>query len=139
MGEREGRFRSLGLVELWVGLAAMLTIPLFERLPLLFVRLLHGFGDSFNVFLSLQVFLSGLVMFLPTVLLGLTFPLVARLFTQSLYRVGTGVGSSYAANTVGASVGAFVGGFILSPPIGVHNSSVFRVEKELVLGWLLGS
>src|SRR5207244_12886847 len=92
MGEREVRLSTFGLVELWVGLAAMLTIPLFERLPLLFVRLLHGFGDSFNVFLSLLVFLSGLVMFLPTVLLGLTFRLVVRLFTQSLSRVGTGVG-----------------------------------------------
>src|SRR5947208_3760642 len=115
----------------------MLTIPLFERLPLLFVRLLHGFGDSFNVFLSLQVFLSGLVMFLPTVLLGLTFPLVARLFTQSLYRVGTGVGSSYAANTVGAIVGAFVGGFILIPTIGVQNSIVFAVVTNLLIGCLL--
>ena len=137
MGEREVRLSTFGLVELWVGLAAMLTIPLFERLPLLFVRLLHGFGDSFNVFLSLQVFLSGLVMFLPTVLLGLTFPLVARLFTQSLYRVGTGVGSSYAANTVGAIVGAFVGGFILIPTIGVQNSIVFAVVTNLLIGCLL--
>jgi predicted membrane-bound spermidine synthase/uncharacterized protein HemY len=137
MGEREVRLSSFGLVELWVGLAAMATIPLFERLPLLFVRLLHGFGDSFNVFLSLQVFLSGLVMFIPTVLLGLTFPLVARIFTQSLYRVGSGVGTSYAANTLGAIVGAFVGGFILIPTIGVQNSIVFAVITNLAIGCLL--
>ncbi|HXV48087.1 MAG TPA: fused MFS/spermidine synthase, partial [Candidatus Binatia bacterium] len=102
MGEREARLSTFGLIELWVGLSALATIPLFERLPLIFVRLLHGFGDTFTVFLSLQIFLSALVMFLPTVLLGMTFPLVARLFTQSIYRVGSGVGSSYAANTVGA-------------------------------------
>src|SRR5438105_15687680 len=115
----------------------MLTIPLFERLPLLFVRLLHGFGDSFNVFLSLQVFLCGLVMFLPTVLLGLTFPLVARLFTQNLYKVGSGVGSSYAANTLGAILGSFVGGFILIPTIGVQNSITFAVIVNLIIGGLL--
>ena len=140
MGEREARLSTFGLIELWVGLSALATIPLFERLPLIFVRLLHGFGDTFTVFLSLQIFLSALVMFLPTVLLGMTFPLVARLFTQSIYRVGSGVGSSYAANTVGAVLGAFAGGFILIPHLGVQNTIIFAVVMNLVIGsWLLVS
>ncbi|HEX2227473.1 MAG TPA: fused MFS/spermidine synthase, partial [Candidatus Binatia bacterium] len=138
MGEREARLSTFGVVELWVGLAALATIPLFERLPLIFVRLLHGFGDTFSVFLYLQVFLSALVMFIPTVLLGMTFPLVARLFTQSLYRVGSGVGISYSANTVGAVLGAFAGGFILIPNIGVQNSIIFGVVMNLAIGcWLV--
>jgi predicted membrane-bound spermidine synthase/cytochrome c-type biogenesis protein CcmH/NrfG len=138
MGEREARLSTFGLIELWVGLAALATIPLFERLPLIFVRLLHGFGDTFSVFLYLQVFLSALVMFVPTILLGMTFPLVARLFTQSLYRVGSGVGISYSANTVGAVLGAFAGGFILIPNIGVQSSIVFAVVLNLVIGcWLV--
>jgi spermidine synthase len=140
MGEREARLSTFGLIEVWVGLLALATIPLFERLPLIFLRLLHGFGDTFTVFLSLQIFLSALVMFLPTVLLGMTFPLVARLFTQSIYRVGSGVGSSYAANTVGAVLGAFAGGFILIPHLGVQNTIIFAVVMNLVIGsWLLAS
>jgi predicted membrane-bound spermidine synthase/cytochrome c-type biogenesis protein CcmH/NrfG len=140
MGGREARLSTFGLIELWVGLAALATIPLFERLPLIFVRLLHGFGDTFTVFLYLQVFLSALVMLIPTVLLGMTFPLVARLFTQSLYRVGSGVGSSYSANTVGAVLGAFAGGFILIPNIGVQNTIIFAVVMNLAIGcWLVVS
>ena len=118
-------------------MSALATIPLFERLPLIFVRLLHGFGDTFTVFLYLQIFLSAMVMFIPTVLLGMTFPLVARLFTQSLYRVGSGVGSSYAANTVGAVLGAFAGGFILIPNIGVQNTIIFAVVMNLLIGCVL--
>ncbi len=138
MGEREARLSTFGLIELGVGLAALATIPLFERLPLIFVRLLHGFGDTFTVFLYLQVLLSALVMFIPTVFLGMTFPLVARLFTQSLYRVGSGVGVSYSANTVGAVLGAFAGGFILIPNIGVQNSIIFAVVMNLAIGcWLV--
>jgi predicted membrane-bound spermidine synthase/Tfp pilus assembly protein PilF len=136
-GEREARLSTFGLIELYVGLAAAATIPLFERLPLIFVRLLQGFGDTFTVFLSLQMFLSALVMFVPTVLLGMTFPLVARLFTQSLYRVGSGVGNSYAANTVGAVLGAFAGGFILIPNIGVQNTILFAVILNLFIGCVL--
>lgn len=137
LGEREARLSLFGLVELWVGLAALATIPLFEKLPLIFVRLLHGFGDTFTVFLWLQIVLSALVMFLPTVLLGMTFPLVARLYTQNLYRVGSGVGSSYAANTVGAVIGAFAGGFILIPNIGVQNSIIFGVVMNLLIAAVL--
>ena len=138
LGHREARLSTFGLIELWVGLAALATIPLFERLPLIFVRLLHGFGDTFTVFLYLQIFLAALVMFVPTVLLGMTFPLVARLFTQSLFRVGSGVGSSYAANTVGAVLGAFAGGFILIPNLGVQNAIIFAVVMNLLIGaWLV--
>ncbi|HWH79237.1 MAG TPA: fused MFS/spermidine synthase, partial [Candidatus Binatus sp.] len=137
-GEREARLSTFGLIELWVGLLALATIPLFEKLPLIFLRLLHGFGENFSVFLYLQIIISALVMFLPTVLLGMTFPLVARLFTQNLYRVGSGVGSSYAANTVGAVLGAFAGGFILIPNLGVQNTIIFAVVMNLVIGsWLL--
>ncbi len=140
LGNREARLSTFGLLELWVGLSALATIPLFERLPLIFVRLLHGFGDTFTVFLYLQIFLSALVMFIPTILLGMTFPLVARLFTQSLYRVGSGVGSSYAANTVGAVLGAFAGGFILIPNIGVQNTIICGVVLNLAIGcWLIVS
>ena len=37
LGEREARFSTFGLIELWVGLLALATIPLFEKLPLIFV------------------------------------------------------------------------------------------------------
>lgn len=137
MGERRMTLSTFGLIEILVGLSALATIPLFGKLPLIFLRLMHGFGDSFNLFLSIQVFTSALVMFLPTLLLGMTFPLVARLFTQSLYRVGSSVGTSYAANTVGAIVGAFAGGFIFIPLLGVQNSIILAVILNLVIGWFL--
>jgi spermidine synthase len=137
MGERRVKIATFGVIELLVGLTALATIPLFEKLPLIFLRLMHGFGDSFNLFLSIQVLTAAMVMFVPTVLLGMTFPLVARLFTQSLYRVGSSVGTSYAANTVGAIVGAFAGGFIFIPQIGVQNSILLAVVLNLIVGWFL--
>jgi len=137
MGEREVQVSTFGAIELWVGVTALATIPLFEKLPLIFLRLLHAFGDSFSFFLTIQVLLSGLVMLVPTLLLGTTFPMVARLFTQSIYRVGSSVGISYAANTVGAIVGAFAGGFIFIPLLGVQNSILLAVIVNLVIGWVL--
>ncbi len=137
MGDREVRLTTFGVIEILVGLSALATIPLFGKLPLIFLRLMLGFGDSFNLFLAIQVFTAALVMFLPTLLLGMTFPLVARLFTQSVYRVGSSVGTSYAANTVGAIIGAFAGGFIFIPLIGVQNSIMLAVVLNLLIGWML--
>jgi spermidine synthase len=137
LGDRAVNVRTFGAIELWIGLTALATIPLFEKLPLIFIRLIHAFGDNFSMFLSSQVFLSSLVMFIPTLFFGMTFPLVARLFTQSLYRVGSSVGTSYAANTVGAILGAFAGGFILIPWIGVQNAIIFAVAINLIVGWVL--
>ncbi len=134
MGKRKAWASTLGIVELLIGLCALATIPLFEKLPLIFLRLLNGFGDSFTLFLLFQLFLSALVMFLPTFLLGMTFPLVAQLFTQSIYRVGTSVGISYSANTLGAILGAFAGGFISIPVIGVQNTIILAVVINLLVG-----
>jgi spermidine synthase len=136
-GRREVQAAVFGLVELGVGMAALATIPLFERLPLIFLRLHQGFGDSFPLFLAIQVALSFAVMFLPTLLLGMTFPLVVCLFTQNLYQVGSGVGTTYAANTLGAILGAFAGGFILLPLFGMQNSIILGALLNLSVGWLL--
>ncbi len=136
-GKREVRASVFGLLELAVGCAALATIPLFEKLPLIFLRLHEGFGDVFQLFLASQVAVAFLVMFLPALLLGMTFPLVVCLFTQNLYRVGSGVGTTYAANTVGAIVGAFAGGFILLPRVGMQNAIVIGALLNLAVGWAL--
>ncbi len=136
-GRREVGLSTFGIIQLLAGFAALSTIPLFERLPLLFLRLLQAFGDSFSLFLTIQLLLCALVMLLPTVLLGMTFPLVAHLFTQKLYRVGSSVGTSYAANTLGAILGAFAGGFIFIPWIGLQNSIILGVALNLTMGWFL--
>lgn len=136
-GARAVSATAFGLIELGAGFTALATIPLFEKLPLLFVRLHESFGDSFSMLLAMRVLLAFAVMFLPTLLLGMTFPLVVCLFTQNVYRVGSGVGTTYAANTLGAIVGAFVGGFIFLPLAGMQHSIVIGALLNLIVGWAL--
>jgi spermidine synthase len=136
-GARTVRVGAFGLIELGVGLTALATIPLFEQLPLIFIRLHESFGDSFSMLLAMRVLVAFAVMFLPTLLLGMTFPLVVCLFTQNIYRVGSSVGTTYASNTLGAIVGAFVGGFVLLPLVGMQQSIVIGALLNLVVGWAL--
>jgi spermidine synthase len=136
-GTRDVGVAGFGVLQLLIALSALATIPLFERLPFLFLRLRFGFGDSFEQFLGIQVLLSAIVMIVPTLLLGATFPMVARIYTQSLYRIGSSVGTAYASNTVGAIVGAFLGGFVLIPTLGVQNSIGLAVAVSATAGVVL--
>jgi spermidine synthase len=136
-GRRPVGVSTFGLLQLGIALSALATIPLFERLPFLFLRLRLGFGDSFQQYLAIQVALSALVMIIPTLLLGATFPMVTRLYTQSVYRVGSSVGTAYASNTLGAILGAFLGGFVLIPALGVQNSIGLAVMVSAAGGVLL--
>ncbi|MGE5848684.1 MAG: fused MFS/spermidine synthase, partial [Candidatus Methylomirabilota bacterium] len=137
LGGRGIGFAGFGVLQLLIALSALTTIPLFERLPLVFLRLRHGFGDSFQQFLTIQVLLSALVMILPTLLLGATFPVVARIYTRNLAVVGRSVGTAYASNTLGAILGAFLGGFLFIPTIGVQYSIALGVVLNGVVGVLL--
>ncbi|HEY7675608.1 MAG TPA: fused MFS/spermidine synthase, partial [Candidatus Methylomirabilis sp.] len=133
-GRWPGRLWAFGAMEIGIGITALATIPLFERLPFLFLRLKGGFGDSFAMLLVMQGVLSFLVMILPTVLAGMTFPLVARLFTHGLYEVGAGVGTAYASNTLGSILGAVAGGFLLIPFLGVQAAISLAVALNVLIG-----
>ncbi len=136
-GRRAIGLAGFGILQLLIALSALATIPLFERLPLLFLRLRHGFGDSFQQFLAIQILLSALVMIAPTLLLGATFPVVARIYTRDLAAVGRSVGTAYACNTLGAIAGAFLGGFLFIPTIGVQYSIALGVVLNAAVGVLL--
>ena len=136
-GRQPVSITAFGVIELSVGITAMATIPMFERLPLVFLRLYESFGDTFALFLCIQVALAFAVMFIPALLLGMTFPLVVSLFTQSIYRIGSSVGTTYASNTLGAIVGAFIGGFVLLPLTGIQHSIVIGALLNLAVGGAL--
>ena len=136
-GMRPMGFAGFGLLQLLIALSSLATIPLFERLPFLFLRLRHGFGDSFQEFLAIQMVLSALVMIVPTLLMGATFPVVAQIYTRSLTVIGKSVGTAYASNTLGAIAGAFLGGFLFIPVIGVQNSIGLAVVVNAAVGVLL--
>ncbi|MCX7011976.1 MAG: fused MFS/spermidine synthase [Candidatus Sumerlaeota bacterium] len=67
---------------------------------------------------------AALVLFLPTFVMGMTFPTAARLCVPDLKRVGGGVGRLYACNTVGAILGAFAAGFVLIPLFGMSHTAL---------------
>ncbi|MEW6200744.1 MAG: fused MFS/spermidine synthase, partial [bacterium] len=80
-----------------------------------------------------QFILCFLIMVIPTMLMGATFPVVSKIITQRMESVGSDVGRVYSANTLGAILGSFSAGFLLIPLIGIRNTTLLAASLNLVV------
>jgi spermidine synthase len=76
---------------------------------------------------------ASVVLFIPTVLMGMVFPIAIRICVQSWRTAGRNVGDVYACNTVGCVVGSFAAGFLMVPLLGLRDSFLVVVGVQLFL------
>ena len=70
---------------------------------------------------------SGLILLLPTALMGATLPLLARHAVRSEREIGGRIGLLYSINTAGAVAGAVCAAFLLLPALGLRGSVLVGV------------
>src|SRR3989344_1136989 len=70
-----------------------------------------------------------------TTLMGATFPIIAKFYTQE--KIGKGIGEVYSANNLGAIIGSFGAGFILIPLLGIKASIIFAGTLNLLIGFAI--
>ncbi len=116
------------------GILAYATAFLFQGMPKLFADIYFGGGLGPNAWLAVQFLIGFAVMFPATFALGGIFPSVLQLHARGLDRVGSSVGSVYAANTVGTIVGSATAGFAVVPLLGVRNTLLAVALAEVLLG-----
>src|SRR5262245_53335266 len=76
-------------------------------------------------------------MFVPTVCLGLTLPLVSRVATAELNRTGRSVGKVFAVNTLGTVLGTVVAGLWLMPHLGLAQTFAVGVALNALIGLVI--
>jgi spermidine synthase len=132
--------RLLGSIQIAMGLAALLSLPLyllsFDAMAAM-VQALSGRSGGYSLFNLGRYGLCLLVMLPATVLAGATLPLL----TGTLLRSGLGeaaIGRVYGVNTVGSVVGACVAGLLALPLLGLEGLIVAGAAVDVGLGlWLL--
>lgn len=113
-----------GFTQMLVGAAALAMLAVFPYLPKWLGAMQTSSGFDWAAIVRAKLMLSFLVLFPPTFLFGLTFPMVVRAMTQSAGRLGRDVGRLYAFNTFGGVLGAAAGGFVVIPLLGTHQGIV---------------
>lgn len=111
----------------------LLVSQLFGNSPLFFAKLIFTFKDNFALLNLVKAFILFCFMILPTLCLGATFPLVGKIYTQSVSLVGKSLGFAYMINTVGAVLGSFLAGFLLIPLIGKEKSLSLVIAIQLLV------
>jgi spermidine synthase len=72
---------------------------------------------------------------IPTVLVGMTFPLVGKILVTNLDRTGEDVGKVYAVNTLGNIVGALLPAFALVPLLGINKGILAMSVTNIAIGF----
>ncbi|MEN6627615.1 MAG: fused MFS/spermidine synthase [Candidatus Sumerlaeia bacterium] len=73
------------------------------------------------------------VLGIPTLLMGMAFPVAARVVTQ-IGRVGTDVGRLYALNTIGSIIGSLLAAFVIIPALGLTGGLILLGIVDAAIG-----
>jgi spermidine synthase len=123
---------AFGLIEVLIGASALGSLVIFAKLSYP-----DGFDNSSATPVWFKFAYSFLVMFLPTVLMGLLLPLAGRILVRRTAATGRGVGNLFAVNTLGCMAGAAVTGLALIPWLGIQKSIVLLCGAQVLLGLAL--
>ena len=111
---------AFGWVQLGIAASTLATLPLMGALMLDAQRWLEGMELRWVALVAGRFGLSFLVMIVPTTLIGMTFPLAAKLWARGVGTLGGRLGQLYGANTLGNIAGAVLGGFVILPAVGMQ-------------------
>ncbi len=127
--------RAMWLLILTQIMASLFVLGISQLLgnsQLFFAKLIFVFKDQFALLSVVKTVALFAFMILPTFCLGATFPLVSKIYTQSVSRVGRSIGLAYTINTIGAVLGSFCAGFLIIPLFGKETGLSLVIGLQLL-------
>ena len=126
--------RKYGIIEISLGAYALISLHLIEAFTAVFRFVgTYAYDNLWTIFL-LRAVLSSLVLLPPTILMGMTLPLLSRFVALQGAGISKGTGMLYGLNTIGAYVGCLLAGFTLLPSIGLYRSILYTAILNIGLG-----
>jgi len=125
-------FRLLIFTQINAALFVLGISQLLGNSQFFFTKLIYSFGSNFLLLSISKAVILLVFMILPTLCLGATFPLVGKIYTQTVSKVGRSLGFAYAINTIGAVLGSFCAGFVLIPLVGKEKALSIVIMLQLL-------
>ena len=128
-----------GAAEAVIAVYCWITPDIFSVAHAAYVNLAHGVRPDAGQLVLYQVLLGAAVLALPTILMGVTLPLLVRA-TAGVQECFAALSTLYSANTFGAACGALCAGYWLIPAFGMRGtlgiSCLIDLAVALVAAWL---
>jgi len=131
--------RLYGMLEIGLGVAAVLSLPAFHFSELIYGHVYRAFAHDTAVLFAVRIAMVSLILVPPTILMGGTLPLFCRRYVRNRLRVAGSVGLLYAINTFGAATGCALAGLVLLPFIGLQHTLWIGVGLSLLAGTIVWS
>ena len=112
--------RIFGWIQAGIAASTLATIPLTRLMLGSAQHWMDGLEHQWPSLVLGRFGVTFLIMLVPTTLIGMTFPLAARMWTRGVDALGRQLGQLYGANTLGNIAGAAVGGFVVLPLFGMQ-------------------
>src|SRR5829696_7091384 len=125
---------TYGWMEIGIAVYALLVPFLFKWIDNVYALIWQQFQPGFFAFSLWRFLLSGLVLMLPTTLMGATLPVLAAALVHSAGRNSNSVTRLYACNLAGAILGTLAAGFLLLPALGVQKTIAVAACMNVVVG-----
>lgn len=117
--------------EAFIGVTALLTPVGLDVFQQWYVSIYPNIPQNAFALTSLRVIATLAVLFVPTVLMGATLPLVIKSSLMRSTRLGPRVGTLYATNTAGAIIGTLSAGLVLIPRVGMSDALIVAAALNL--------
>ena len=125
---------TYGWMEIGVAIYALLVPLLFRLIDHVYVLIWQQLHPGYFAFSLWRFFLSGLVLLVPTTLMGATLPVLAAALVRSSGRDSNSVTRLYACNLAGAILGTLAAGFVLLPSLGVRTTIAVAAAINVAVG-----
>ena len=123
---------TYGLMEIGIAVYALLVPFLFRWIDHLYALIWQQLHPGYFAFSLWRFLLSGLVLLVPTTLMGATLPVLAAAFVRS--SDSNSVTKLYACNLAGAILGTLAAGFVLLPALGVRMTIAVAAVLNVLVG-----
>ncbi len=116
------------ILELLIGVSGLLLLPILLHLDSL-MAILPAIGTE----ISLKFAATLLLLSIPTMCMGATFPVMASILIRNKNEIGLRISQLYSLNTAGAVLGAFLTGFVLIPNWGLDGAIYIAFSLNMII------
>ncbi len=123
-----------GWIELGVAASGVLSLVGLAGVRLLYVGSYPLVEGWMPALLALRFIGAALVLFVPTLLMGGTLPIMVRGTTRNSAELGARISRLYWVNTAGAVAGTLAAGFWLLPALGLRQTVLLAATLNVIAG-----
>ena len=125
---------TYGWMEIGIAIYALLVPLLFRWIDHVYVLIWQQLQPGYFAFSLWRFVLSGLVLLVPTTLMGATLPVLSVAIVRTSGRDSNSVTRLYGCNLVGAILGTLAAGFVLLPALGIRTTIAVAAAINVVVG-----